>query len=151
MWATNNESHLQGVPVWFSHTPQLWPQCVVVVFFFFIKVLTRNKKNCSSPAEHSIQGYGISESRKKEHTVTALMCASVFRVEGASLSDVPQLKLADYQSQPCNTMYSISKQYKEMWQPNRQIGRLREEERETEREKKGRERERETGGERVCF
>lgn len=32
---------------------------------------------------------------------------------GGSLSDVPQLKLAGYQSQPCNTMYSISKQYKE--------------------------------------
>lgn len=43
------------------------------------------------------------------------VCLSVFGEGGGggSLSDVPQLKLAGYQSQPCNTMYSISKQYKE--------------------------------------
>lgn len=28
--------------------------------------------------------------------------------------DVPQQKLAGYQSQPCITMYSVSKQYEEM-------------------------------------
>lgn len=33
---------------------------------------------------------------------------------GVSPSDVPQLKLAGYQSQPCNTMYSNSKQYEEI-------------------------------------
>lgn len=46
----------------------------------------------------------------------ALMCISLCsggEGGGVILSDVPQLKLADYQSQPCNTMYSISKQYKE--------------------------------------
>lgn len=48
------------------------------------------------------------------HGFNVYLSVFVWGGVGTILSDVPQLKLADYQSQPCNTMYSISKQYKEI-------------------------------------